>query len=78
MLHCGWRESCGDLLIVEVHDGDQEVLVRVPIAAVEEVIDSYDGKSFQASAVLAAMRSAPPGECVRVHDGDDHVRIWIW
>jgi hypothetical protein len=71
-------DKSGDILVVEVHDGDEEVLVRVPIAAVEELIESYDGRSFRASDVLAAMRNAPPGECVRVHDGEDHVRVWIW
>lgn len=71
-------DKSGEILVIEVHDGDEEVLVRVPIAALEELIESYDGGSFQAADVLAAIRKAPPGECVRVHDGDDHVRVWIW
>jgi hypothetical protein len=71
-------DKSGDLLVVEVHDGDEEVLVRVPIAALEDLIESYDGRSFQASEVLGAIRRAPSGEVVRVHDGEDHVRVWIW
>jgi hypothetical protein len=71
-------DKSGDILVVEVQDGDREVLVRVPIAALGELIERYDGESFQASDLLAAVRKAPPGECVRVHDGDDHVRVWIW
>jgi hypothetical protein len=71
-------DKSGGLLIVEVRDGEQEVLVRVPIAALAELIESHDGRSFSAGDLLAALRKAPPGECVRVHDGDDHVRVWIW
>jgi hypothetical protein len=71
-------DKAGDLLVVEVHDGDEDVLVRIPMAALDELIESYDGKSFQAADVLAAIRRAPAGEVVRVHDGDDHVRVWIW
>lgn len=71
-------DKSGDILVVEVHDGDQEVLVRVPIAALAELVESHNGRSFTAGDVLAALRKAPPGECVRVHDGDDHVRVWIW
>ena len=71
-------DKAGDILVVEVQGGDEEVLVRVPLAALEKLIESYDGRSFSATDVLAAMRKAPPGECVRVHDGADHVRVWIW
>ena len=71
-------DKSGDILVVEVYHGDDEVRVRVPIAALETVIESYDGRSFQATDLLAAVRKAPPGELVRVHDGADHVRVWIW
>jgi hypothetical protein len=71
-------DKSGDILVVEVQSDDEEVLVRVPITALGELIESYDGRSFKAGDLLAALRKAPPGECVRVHDGDDHVRVWIW
>lgn len=71
-------EKSGDTLIVEVHDGEDEVLVHVPIAAIEELLESYDGHAFAAEDVLAAVRRAPSGEWVRVRDGADHVRVWIW
>jgi hypothetical protein len=71
-------DKVGDILVVEVHDGDEDVLVRVPLAALEKLAESYDGKSFHAVDVLAAIRKAPVGEVVRVHDGDDQVRVWIW
>jgi hypothetical protein len=67
-----------DILVIEVHEDDNDVLVRVPISALQELIESYDGESFQAEDVLAALRGAPSGEWVRVRDGDDHVRVWIW
>jgi hypothetical protein len=71
-------DKSGDLLVIEVHDGDEDVRVRAPLAAIEELFEGYDGTSFHASDVLAALRKAPPGECVRVDDGEDHVRVWIW
>lgn len=71
-------DKSGNLLLVEVHDDDKEVSVRVPISALESVIESYDGRSFAGADVLAAIREAPSGEFVRVHDGEDHVRIWVW
>lgn len=71
-------DKSGDTLIVEVHDGDDEVLVRAPIAAIEELLESYDGESFTAADVLAAVRRGPSGEWVRVRNGEDHVRVWVW
>lgn len=71
-------DKSGDVLRIEVHDGDEEVRVRVPVAAVEALVNRYDGRGFDASDVMAAVRKAPSGELVQVHDGDDHIRIWIW
>jgi hypothetical protein len=71
-------DKAGDMLLVEVHDDGDEVRVRVPVAALEALVNSYDGRGFQASDVIAAVRKAPSGELVQVHDGNDHVRIWIW
>lgn len=67
-----------DILVVEVHEDDNDVLARVPIGALQDLIKSYDGEAFEAKDVLAALRGAPSGEWVRVRDGDDHVRVWIW
>ncbi len=71
-------DKAGDVLVVQVHDGDDDVRVKVPIAGLEKLIESYDGKSFRAADALAAIRKGPAGEVVNVHDGDDHVRVWIW
>jgi hypothetical protein len=71
-------DKANDLLVVEIHDGDDEVLVRAPVAAVLELIESYDGQAFRAEDVLAAVRRGPSGEWVRVRDGGDHVRVWVW
>jgi hypothetical protein len=71
-------DKAGDTLIVEVHDGGNDVHVRVPISAAVDLLESYDGESFQAKDVLAAVRGGPSGEWVNVRDGDDHVRIWKW
>jgi hypothetical protein len=71
-------DKIDDILVIEVHEDDNDVLVRVPVSALQELIESYDGEAFQAEDVLAALRGAPSGEWVRVRDGDDHVRVWIW
>jgi hypothetical protein len=71
-------DKIDDILVIEVHEDDNDVLVRVPVSALQELIESYDGEAFQAEDLLAALRGAPSGEWVRVRDGDDHVRVWIW
>jgi hypothetical protein len=71
-------DKTDNILVVEVHDGADEVLVRVPVDALVELLESYDGESFQASDLIAAVRRAPGGEWVRVHDGENDVRIWSW
>jgi hypothetical protein len=71
-------DKLDDTLVVEVHDGGNDVHVQVPISALVELLESYDGEAFQAADALAAVRGAPSGEWVRVRDGEDHVRVWKW
>lgn len=71
-------DKVDNVLVVEVHDGEDEVLVRVPVNALVELLESYDGESFHAKDLIAAVRRAPGGEWVRVHDGENDVRIWSW
>ena len=71
-------DKSGDMFEVDVRDGDNEVLVRVSVAAIERLIESHDGEGFAAQDLLAAVRTLPSGECVRVRHGDDHVRVWFW
>jgi len=66
--------------LLEVHvSGRQggEVEVSIPIEALQEMLDSYDGRSFDTSALLDALRGAQ-GDLVHVNDGDQQVRIHIW
>lgn len=71
-------DKVDNVLVIEVHDGDNEVLVRVPVSALVELLESYDGEGFRAEDLLAAVRGAPAGEWVSVRDGEDYVRVWSW
>jgi hypothetical protein len=71
-------DKSGDLFEVDVRDGDNEVFVRVPVTAIERLLESHDGEGFAPQDLLAAVRTLPSGECVRVRHGDDHVRVWFW
>jgi len=67
-----------DDLQIKVRGPRETVDVTLPLDAVEEIIESFDGKTLQASDVLAALRRVSRTDLVRVEDGKDRVRVWIW
>jgi len=66
------------LFEVRVTGGDERVLVRVPPKAVEEVIESFDGKAFRARDLALALRHLPRGEVVQVSSRTEKVQIKVW
>jgi len=69
----------GDVLEVEVFEGDgEQVLVNMPISAVQEILASFDGETFEASQAIAALRGISRTDLVHVRDGDEEVKVWIW
>jgi hypothetical protein len=69
----------GENLEVEVYGNDkEEVSVSLPLYAIEDILASFDGETFEASEAIAALRSVGSTDLVHVRDGDEEVKIWIW
>lgn len=68
----------GENLEVEVFGNDEEVNVLLPLYAVEDILASFDGETFEASEAIAALRSVSNTDLVHVRDGDEEVKIWVW
>ncbi len=68
----------GENLEVEVFGNDEEVNVSLPLYAVEDILASFDGETFEASEAIAALRSVSNTDLVHVRDGDEEVKIWVW
>jgi hypothetical protein len=69
-------EKRGDSLHIQVHDGDDDVEVNVPLEAVLEAVPA-DGR-IDASALVGALRQARLTKLVDVRSGKDHVQVSIW
>ena len=67
-----------DNLQIRVRGPDEAVDVTLPLDAVEEIIESFDGDTLQAKDLLAALKRASRTDLVRVEDGNDRIRVWIW
>ena len=67
-----------DMLEVRIRGGHETVDVSVPLRVVSDILrDAQDGE-IHAADVIAALSSASRTNLVEVHDGDEHVRVWIW
>lgn len=67
-------------LEVEVHGAHEEVSVSLPLAAVADILESFDGETIEASDAVAALRRVSGTDLVHVRNGngDEEVKIWIW
>lgn len=67
----------GDALRLRALQGGDTVQVLVPFASAEAVVRAYDADAghFRTSGLVAALRSAPRTELVRVAEGRQRVRI---
>jgi hypothetical protein len=63
---------------IHVDEKAEQVLVRFPVAAVEEVLARYDGQAFHLKDLLHASRYLPRGDVVQVASTKERVRITIW
>jgi hypothetical protein len=71
-------EKVGDELEVEVHDDEDDVSVRVPLALAAQVFESYDGKTLRVAEVVGALSKVSSTNLVHVKSRDEEVRVWIW
>jgi hypothetical protein len=69
-------KSGGDL-VIEVAEPGEQVYVRFPVAALEQIFENSHGDCLHPAAVLGALRETS-GELVHVVDGDEEVRISVW
>jgi hypothetical protein len=67
----------GDKLIVRVHGKREEVSVNVPLHLARSALPDSDGR-ISTMAMAGALGGVRFTDLVEVHDGNDHVRIWVW
>jgi hypothetical protein len=71
--------KAGDHLEIRVVSQDEKVSVNVPLAALDQVLDSVHGRSLDTHALLSALRRVSNTDLVDVQTADgEHVRVWIW
>ncbi len=68
----------GDKLVIQVRGRNgEDVLVNVPLSLALSALPDSDGRisTVAMAGSLSALRFT---DLVEVHDGNDHVRIWVW
>jgi hypothetical protein len=75
-------EKVGDEMVIDVSSSDdEEVSVRVPLAAAAEILESYDGGRLRVAGVLDALSSTSSlsgTDLVHVKSDREEVKIWVW
>ena len=74
-------EKIGDEIAIEVSSDDEEVSVRIPLAAAAEVLESYEGGRLRVAGVLDALSSSSSlsgTDLVHVKSENEEVKIWVW
>ncbi len=67
----------GRTLEVRVTGKRENVTVNVPLQLVLEALPGPDGR-IRTAALAGALSSLRFTDLVEVHDGNDHVRVWVW
>jgi hypothetical protein len=68
----------GDKLVVRVHHRNgEDVSVNVPLHVAMSALPGPDGR-ISTLALAGSLGGVRFTDLVEVHDGDDHVRIWVW
>jgi hypothetical protein len=75
-------EKVGDEIAIEVTSDDEEVSVRIPLAAAAKVLESYDGGRLHVAGVLDALTSSSSflsgTDLVHVKSAEEEVKVWVW
>ncbi|MGH9319468.1 MAG: hypothetical protein ACRD21_13015 [Vicinamibacteria bacterium] len=74
-------EKIGDEIAIEVSTDDEEVSIHVPLAAASELLEGYDGETFQLAGALSALSSGASltgTNLVHVKSDEEEVKIWVW
>jgi hypothetical protein len=67
----------GATLQVRVTGKGENVSVNVPLHLALEALPGPDGR-IRTAALAGALGSVRFTDLVEVHDGNDHVRVWVW
>ena len=67
----------GRTLKVRVTGKRENVSVNVPLQLALEALPGPDGR-IRTAALAGALGSLRFTDLVEVHDGNDHVRVWVW
>ena len=67
----------GRFLKVRVTGRRENVSVNVPLTLALQAIPGEDGR-IRAAALAGALGGVRFTDLVEVHDGNDHVRVWVW
>ena len=57
---------------------DEDVSISLPLTAVADILDSFDGETFEPSEALSALRRVSRTDLVHVRTDDETVKIWVW
>ena len=71
-------EKVGDEIHIDVASDDEDVSVQVPLDAIAEVLESYDGREVDAAQILRALGSISRSDLVHVKTAEEEVKIWVW
>jgi hypothetical protein len=67
----------GRTLKVRVTGKRENVSVNVPLHLALSALPGPDGR-IRTAALAGALSSVRFTDLVEVHDGNDHVRVWVW
>ena len=67
----------GDKLVIRVHGKKEEVSVNVPLSLARSALPDSRGR-ISTMAMAGSLGGVRFTDLVEVHDGNDHVRIWVW
>jgi hypothetical protein len=81
-------ESPGQQVVVRVHDDHLEIRVqehegadvhvRIPFETARALLADVASRDLHPADVVRALRRAGRTDLVRLRDGNEHVRVWIW
>ncbi len=74
-------EKIGDELAIDVSSDDEDVSVRIPLAAAASILESCRGGRVRVAGVLDALSSSASlsgTDLVHVKSDNEEVKIWLW
>lgn len=70
-------QKVGDKIEIDVQDHGEEVHVVVPLDAISDMLEQYDGEGFHTKDLLKSLGHVR-GPLVHVRSDDEEVKVWIW